>query len=139
MSSAGFILLWVSSLTTLTGWPEPSPVPAAGPAPSARSLTSSSSLRRDRRGPITEHGSLVTSKDSAQLDDEVEIPEEQDNDDSDDHGEALSREGRSNSLSADVSTPTLSSPSDPSSLRPLASVPACPERSLFLRFCRLLI
>jgi hypothetical protein len=87
---------------------------------------------------LTENGLSVTSRDSAQADDEVEIPDEPDRDD-DDPGEAMSRERRPTSSPIDIATPKLAPSAVACPLRPLDRVDTRHDLSPYLRFCRLLI
>lgn len=135
MLAASFTYLWILTATAFAGETGASLKPAPAPPPFAVL----SSFGGDHSGLFTENGSTVTSKGSALQDDEVEIPDESDNEDDDDLGEAMSRGGRSTPLSADVAIAILPRPSCTQPTRPLDRVDTRHDLSPFLRFCRLLI
>jgi len=137
MLAASLTYLWILTLTAFAGGCE-APQRAsfkAAPLPSSAVVTSAG----DDSGLLAVDGSTVTSNDSAQRDDEVEIPDESDNEDDDDLGEAMGRGGRSTTLSIAVAVAILPRPSCTHPTRPLDRVDARSDLSPFLRFCRLLI
>jgi hypothetical protein len=126
------------TLPALFGWAEPCGARALDPTPAPDLVAAPSRFGWVGLDPSRQTDSFLSPRDTSPLDDEVEVPDEEEDEEPDDLGQALDPEGRSVPLPADVGASNLGRIAPPARPPLTEGASSGQDRPRFLSLCRFL-